>query len=222
MLERQRLLALLSAALVAMSVAVLAACGVGEDGVRALIRASARTSLVLFLLAFTASSLRTFAANEVTAWLLRNRRYIGLSFAVSHLLHLAAIADVAIRWPHPFMEQSAQPLTIVGGGAGYLALTLMTVTSMNGAVRKLGAARWRALHLAGSWILWIIFAESYLGRAVVSPWYAPAALAIVGAAVLRTTAWHRRRRQRRPASLEDASSLTTSFPGSPKCVPPEH
>lgn len=177
-----------------MSIAVLAAYGSDEAGLRALIRATARSSLVLFLLAFAASSLRVFVKTATTAWLLKNRRYVGLSFVVSHVIHLAAIVDVSVRWPHPFVEQSAQPLTLIGGGAGYVGLALMALTSWDGAVRKLGAKRWRILHVSGSWILWIIFAQSYAGRAVAAPWpYALAMVAIIGVAVLRLAAWRRKR-----------------------------
>jgi methionine sulfoxide reductase heme-binding subunit len=189
-----RVTVVLGALVVAMSIAILAAYGTDEAGKSALIRATARTSLVLFLAAFAASSVRVFVKNAATAWLLKNRRYLGLSFVVSHAIHLAAIADVAVRWPHPFMEQSAQPLTLIGGGAGYVGLVLMALTSWDGAVRRLGAKRWRVLHLVGSWLLWIIFAQSYAGRAVAAPWpYALVMVAVVGVAVLRFAAWRRKR-----------------------------
>src|SRR5687768_16144882 len=170
MLERRSLLVVVSVALVAMCAAILAIAGSDEAGVRMVIRATARTSLVLFLGAFAASSLRRFVDAPFSAWLLRNRRYVGLSFAVSHALHLAAIAVVAARWPHPFMEQSAQPLTLVGGGLGYVFLALMVLTSNDVAVKTLGSKRWRMLHLVGSWLLWVIFLQSYAGMALMAPW----------------------------------------------------
>lgn len=191
-----RVAVVLGGLVIALSIAVLAAYGTDEAGLRALIRATARTSLVLFLLAFAASTLRLFVKTAATAWLLKNRRYVGLSFVVSHIIHLAAIADVALRWPHPFIEQSAQPATLVGGGAGYVALLLMALTSWDGAVRKLGAKRWRALHLTGSWLLWIIFAQSYAGRAAAQPWpYALVMVAIAAVALLRLAAWRTKRRK---------------------------
>lgn len=191
-----------------MTVAVLVAYGTDEAGVRALIRATARTSLVLFLAAFTASSLQRLWPTAATAWLMRNRRFLGLSFAVSHFIHLGAVVTVAARWPHPFMEQSGNPLTVIGGGAGYVGLALMALTSFDGAVKMLGAKRWRTLHLAGSWLLSIIFLQSYAGRALGSSeggseggaWFVPHALALVAAAVVRALAWRRRARARASAS----------------------
>lgn len=185
-----RLTLLLGTVVVALCGLVLLQMGTGEEGVRAVIRSTARTSLVLFLLAFSASSLRRFVDGRATAWLLKNRRYLGLSFAISHFIHLVAIGVVAVKWPHPFMEQSASPLTLIGGGAGYVGLALMALTSMDGAVRRLGAKRWRALHLVGSWLLWIIFAQSYAGRALERPMpYALVLAVIVGVAFLRGAAW---------------------------------
>jgi len=194
MFNRRALLLVLSLAIVAMTIAILVGVGTDELGVRMLIRTTARSSLTLFLLAFVASSAARLWPNALTQWLLRNRRYLGLSFALSHFIHLGAVGTLAMRWPHPFMEQSASALTLVGGGAGYLGLALMVATSWDGAVRALGGKRWRVLHLAGSWILWIIFAQSYAGRAVGAPWpYALVMFAIVGVVVVRVVAWRRRR-----------------------------
>ena len=78
-------------ALVIMTGALLTVWGTEEAGIRVLIRATARTSFTLFILAFVASALRRAWRSRVSAWLLANRRYLGVSFAVSHLLHLAAI-----------------------------------------------------------------------------------------------------------------------------------
>ena len=50
-----RLVGLASAVILSFCLALLAVEGVGEDGFRAVIRLTARTSLVLFLLAFSAS-----------------------------------------------------------------------------------------------------------------------------------------------------------------------
>ncbi|HTY16666.1 MAG TPA: ferric reductase-like transmembrane domain-containing protein [Myxococcota bacterium] len=182
-----RLVGWASLALAAMTLAVLAAAGTGVDGVRMLIRATARSSLVLFSLAFTASSLRQLARTPATAWLLRNRRYLGLSFAVSHALHLVGIVALAVRWPEEMARTSAT--TVIGGGIGYVFVAAMAATSNDRAVAALGRERWRLLHLAGSWLLWGIFASSYLPRAVRSPAYLPLALLALAAVGVRAAAW---------------------------------
>ncbi|MCC0176386.1 hypothetical protein I4641_05270 [Waterburya agarophytonicola K14] len=51
-----------------------------------------RWACILFLLAFTASSLRRLKATPITNWLLSNRHYLGLSMAISHGFHAIAIS----------------------------------------------------------------------------------------------------------------------------------
>ena len=75
---------------------ILLANGINENSFRITIRFTARTSCILFLLAFCASSLRKFSSTPLSNWLRRNRRYLGLSMAMSHGFHAMAIAGVAI------------------------------------------------------------------------------------------------------------------------------
>ncbi len=174
-------------ALAVMAGIVLVADGAQEEGVRALIRASARTSLALFLAAFVASSARRLWRTDATAWLLRNRRYLGVSFAVSHALHLAAIVTLAARWPESFWSKTSD-VTLFGGGLGYLFIFALTLTSNDAAVRGLGLARWRLLHRAGVWYLFGIFLLNYGPAFLASPAYLPASLAVLAALGIRIAA----------------------------------
>ncbi|WP_411340860.1 ferric reductase-like transmembrane domain-containing protein [Sphingopyxis sp. J-6] len=187
--EGATLLIVLMAALVVMSALVLSLAGTGVDGIRMLIRATARSSLLLFIAAFTASaSVRLWPA-PMTRWTIRNRRWIGLGFAFSHLVHL-----IAILWL--FGTHDGQPpppvTTLVGGGIAYVFIALLAATSFDGAVRKLGARNWKRLHTAGVWYIWLIFMVSYGGRAAVDPFYWPPALLLIAAAGLRIAAKRRK------------------------------
>ena len=51
--------------------------------------------------------------------------------------------------------------TAVGGGIGYLLIAAMALTSNDTAQRRLGGRRWRALHVAGLWVVFGIFVSSY-------------------------------------------------------------
>jgi DMSO/TMAO reductase YedYZ heme-binding membrane subunit len=164
--------------------------GTDEAGVRALIRSTARTSLALFLLAFVASSLRRLWRTDVTAWLLRNRRYVGLSFAVSHGLHLAAIVMLARGWPESFWTQTPAT-TVYAGGLGFVLVGLMAATSSDAAVRWMGQRGWKRLHAIGAWYLFGVFALSYGTRGFVRPSYLPATIAVYVAAGLRIAARRR-------------------------------
>ena len=135
--------------LTAMSAAVLLAAGTDEAGLRMLIRATARSSVVVFVLAFSASSLRRLWRGDATAWLLRNRRQLGVSFALSHFVHLAAILEASLRFPG--FRAEVQWLTIVFGGLAYVFIAAMAATSFDRSAAWLGPRRWRQLHLLGSW-----------------------------------------------------------------------
>lgn len=203
-LEGWPIVGLSAAVLVAMVGALLLALGTGEAAIRTVVRATAQTSLALFLLAFTASSLRRLSPTPATAWLLRNRRYVGVSFAVSHLLHLVAVLVVARRWPQPFTEQSGSLGTLVGGGLGYLFIAAMAATSFDRSAAWVGARRWRMLHTVGSYYVWLIFAGAYVAGAVQSPERLPLGLFVLGALAVRLLG--KRRRSPRPAVASPAAS----------------
>lgn len=179
-------------ALTSMTLLLLAVYGADEAGLRVLIRATARSSLALFLPAFAASSLRSLWPTPFSAWLLRNRRQVGVSFAVSHGLHLAAILGLAVRYPDRF---EVPALTILGGGLGYVFIAAMAATSSDAAVRKLGVRNWKRLHRTGMWVLFVIFAQSYVPAPLHDLRYLPASLATLGALGLRVGAWIRSRRR---------------------------
>lgn len=182
-LEGPILLAWAALGLAALAGAVVAAHGPGEPGVRAVIRATAASSLALLLLAFSASGLRRLVHGAATAWLLRNRRQVGLAMALSHALHLASIATLARRWPAA--GGTIEPATRVVGSLGYVALAALVVTSSDRAVAWLGPRRWRALHRGGCWALWAVFLLSYAPGAASSPGHALAVALLWAVAVLR-------------------------------------
>lgn len=192
-----------TAVILALIAATLLAMGTGEEGVRAVIRLTARTSVLLFAAAFAARPLRTLWTSSFTAWLRRRRRQVGLSFAMSHLLHLIAIIVLFMRW-----DASTSAITVIFGGLGYVFILLMAITSNDASVRRLGARRWSVLHTTGSYLLWIIFANSYIPRAIADPAYAPLALLVIGILALRIVA----RRKTAPAQITPAGAARDGLP----------
>ena len=77
------------------------------DALRSAIRVTARTSFALFLLTFLASSLATLVPTGRTKALLRERRFLGLSFAFSHLVHGVLILIYARLFPERFRSGCA-------------------------------------------------------------------------------------------------------------------
>jgi hypothetical protein len=191
------LTAWISVALVLMSALVLGAAGTGEEGVRMWIRATARSSALLFLAAFLARPARQLWRSDATAFLLRNRRYVGVSMAASHTLHAAGIVWLSVAFPSAYV---ADAVTLVGGGLGFAFLAAMAATSSDAAVARLGRARWQRLHRTGAWTVWLIFAFTFVpdpshGWDTV---HAVAVVAFTAAPLVRVAAWAKTRR-RRPA-----------------------
>lgn len=177
-----------AAVLTILFAATLAANGTDEDGIRALVRRTAQTSVVLFSAAFAASSLRQVWRSPLSTWLIKNRRYVGVSFAYSHIWHLAAL--IALTQVSPDFTGTVETLTLAGGGFAYLLLIAMAITSNDRAVAALGAKNWGRLHKLGVYLLWILFFQSYAGRVAAGMWiYAlPTALLVVVMGI-RAYAW---------------------------------
>lgn len=163
---------------------ILTVVGTDEAGLRMGIRATARTSVVLFSLAFAASALRRRWPVPVTTWLLRNRRQLGVSFAVSHGIHLLLIVALAgFTWAG-FLANTPT-ITLIFGGLAYVFIALMTLTSFDATAAWLGPRAWQRLHTVGAYLVWIIFAQNFFRMAVMSPFYWPYAAPLAGAMAVR-------------------------------------
>jgi sulfoxide reductase heme-binding subunit YedZ len=174
--------------------AVFAAHGTADlESVRHALRLTARIALALFLLAFAASSLRRLWPVPATGWLLRNRRFVGVSFAVAHFIHLGLVASLLHFDPARFDSL----LRLVPGAGAYLWLAVMTATSFDRTRRWIGQTWWRRLHLAGSWWIWAVFIGNLAPKARQHIEYVLVVLLFVGVAALRAVAWRRARAAKR-------------------------
>lgn len=185
-----RLTGALSLLLLAMAAAFLT-FHPDAEGLRLVIRATARTSLVLFALAFSAAALVQLAPSPATRWARRNRRYLGVSFAVSHLVHLAALIVLA-RTDAELFWALTTPANIVLAGAAYLFIAAMAVTSFDRTAAWLGARRWRLLHLVGGWYVWVSFAVAVGKRVPQGPIYWAMMALVIAVAIARLVAMSRR------------------------------
>lgn len=86
--------------------------GFDEHTLRLNIRLSARFSFLIFCSAFAASSLQYFFKGQFTFWLLMNRKFIGISFAIIHLIHLSFLILLQLKF-HPVFEMT-QSASLVG------------------------------------------------------------------------------------------------------------
>jgi DMSO/TMAO reductase YedYZ heme-binding membrane subunit len=168
----------------------------GLEELRALIRVTAFTSSIPFLLAFTASALHRLYQHAATRWLMTNRRYLGLSMAASHLWHLLAI--LAVVRASPSFGGSIPMVTVVFGGLGFALIAAMAATSNDASQRALGAA-WGWLHTTGVYVVWLDFTFTYMGTALIAPFHLLMTALFAAAIVLRALAWSARRAALRTA-----------------------
>ena len=121
-------------------------------------RWSARAGFPIFLCSFIASSYYRLSKNDISKFLLRNRRQWGLAFAFSHAIHFGFILY--------FFQVTSLDITIANLGAGlipYMFIALMAITSNDMSMRLLGR-NWKRLHWVGAYSIWIAYFTSYFGR----------------------------------------------------------
>jgi len=189
---RWALLAGLSLALLAMAALILVLMP-GASGMRQLIRATARSSLLLFVLAFTASAQARLWPGAWSQWLCSQRRQLGLAMAVSHAIHACAIAGFALLDPLAFQVHLVQS-NPVPGTIGYAFIVAMAATSFDRSAAWLGPRVWRWLHLGGMYFLWVSFMVVFGKRLPHSGAYAVPVLILLAALGLRLWPWLVRRR----------------------------
>lgn len=189
-LEGWRLLAVLTCSLVALSLWIASMRQFEPEGVRMVIRFTARSSLLLFCLAFSAAALARLWPNAGTRWLRRNRRYLGLSFAASHAIHATAIVAFANMDPASFAEATSAA-SYIFGGIGYGFIIAMSATSLDRTAALIGPRAWRALHLVGGYYVWFQFMVSFGKRVPTMPLYAAFLLPLLAVMALRMIAMAR-------------------------------
>jgi len=169
--EGWRLFAVLALTLIGLSVWIAGMRQFEVDGVRMVIRFTARTSLLLFGLAFSAGALARLRPNAWTRWQRRNRRALGVSFAASHAIHAVAIVCFAAMSP-PLFREATSAASFIFGGLGYAFIIAMTATSFDRSADALGPRAWRILHLSGGYYLLLQFMVSFGKRIPDMPLYA--------------------------------------------------
>ena len=185
--EGWRLLAVLTLSLIALSLWIASMRQFDVEGIRMVIRFTARSSLLLFCLAFGAAALARLWPTAWTRWQRRNRRYLGLSFAASHAIHAVAIVAFANMDPAGFTEATSAA-SYIFGGIGYAVIIAMSATSFDRAAALLGPHAWRALHLVGGYYLWFQFMVSFGKRVPAMPLYAAFLIPLLAVIALRLIA----------------------------------
>jgi len=150
-------------------VAILA--GLGSIGLATpeaavkMIRLSVQLASPWVFLAFVASPLRQLAPGGLANWMMRNRRYLGLSFAAGFGWQAVFIAVLLALYPDYYWQELHNDLDLLLRMLSYLYLLALTVTSFFPVRRLMRAEHWRLLHLVGIWYFWAAIWVTYAGQA---------------------------------------------------------
>ena len=177
--EGWRFAILMTVLIAIMSAAYLIQGGFNEPSVLGAIRATARTSGILFLLAFAAPGIRW---GKPRRWFERNASSLLLAFAGSHLVHfLLLIAWVAL-FPNSLFEELSIPFVVVA-----LLLYGVIFILARAALRSMGMSslQLNARERVGMYLLWAVFTFAFGARALSGPLYPVLAVMSVTALVLR-------------------------------------
>ena len=185
--EGWRLFAVLALTLTVLSLWISGMRQFEVDGVRMVIRFTARTSLLFFCLAFGAAALARLWPNAWTRWLRRNRRTLGVTFAASHAIHAIAIGCFAVMDPAGYAA-ATNIASYIFGGIGYAFIIAMAATSFDRTAQAIGARAWRRLHLTGGYYLLFQFMVSFGKRIPEMPLYALFLLPLLAVFALRMIA----------------------------------
>lgn len=166
--------------------------GFNEESLRLNIRWSARFSVVCFCLAFSASAVNLVFKNSFTKWIVLNRKYFGISFAVIHLIHLLFLILLHLNFHRLFIWPSIVELTL--GGMAYVFLLLMLITSFDVFSKQLSNSNWNRLHTIGGYWILIVFSNSFLGSVIAGKFaYFPLAILVLAVWGIRFLSWRKKK-----------------------------
>ncbi len=124
------------------------------EGVSSMIQLSVRFAVPWLYVAFSASSAHVLFSSDFSAWVLRNRKYFGLSFAVGMAWQALFILWMLGVHTDYYANEVYLLRDLIEGLAGYIFLIPMTLTTFRFGRRLVSRKQWRILHKAGIYYLW--------------------------------------------------------------------
>ncbi len=123
-------------------------------GVSHMIQFSVRWAVPFIYLVVATSALQRLFPGPIPAWLLRNRKYVGLCFAVAMAWQGLFIFLMSTVFRDYYYEEVFYLRDELEGSTGYLFLAALVVTSFRFGRSQLNARQWKLLHRAGVYFLW--------------------------------------------------------------------
>ena len=132
----------------------------------AMIRLSVQLASPWIYLAFVATALGQLFPSSFSSWLLRNRRYVGLSFAAGfgwQAVFILVLLGLHGDYYATVLHDTGEFITRM---FAYVLLLALTVTSFFPVRRGMDPRHWRLLHLIGIWYFWAAIWVSYAETAM--------------------------------------------------------
>ena len=123
-------------------------------GVSEMIGFSVRWAVPFIFVVVATSALQTLFPGPFPGWLLRNRKYVGLCFAVAMAWQGWFIFLMSNFHREYYYDEIFYLRDELEGSTGYIFLAAMVITSFKFGRRYLNAKQWRLLHLSGLYFLW--------------------------------------------------------------------
>ena len=124
------------------------------DGVSHMISYSVRFAVPLIFLVVAASSVQVLFPGPFPRWWLRNRPYIGLSFAVAMAWQGLFIFIMSFFFREYYYADVYLLRDELEGTVGYIFLPAMVLTTFHFGRKYLSQRQWKLIHKTGIYFLW--------------------------------------------------------------------
>ena len=115
---------------------------------------SVRWAVPLIFIVTAASAAKTLHSNAFTLWWFRNRKYIGLCFAVAMMWQGSFIFFMSFMYRDYYFEDVYLLRNEIEGSIGYIFLLAMIVTSFKTGSKYLNPQQWKLVHKIAVYFLW--------------------------------------------------------------------
>jgi hypothetical protein len=139
---------------IVMFIAMMGADMSTGHGVSTMIQFSVRWAVPFIYLVVAASSVQILFPGPFPKWWLRNRKYIGLCFAVAMAWQGFFIFIMSFFFREYYYADVYLLRDELEGSIGYIFLPAMVVTSFHFGRKYLNTKQWKLLHKSGIYFLW--------------------------------------------------------------------
>jgi DMSO/TMAO reductase YedYZ heme-binding membrane subunit len=123
-------------------------------GVSSMIQFSVRWAVPFIYLVVAASAIQKLFPGPFPMWWLRNRKYIGMCFAVAMAWQGTFIFMMSFFFRDYYYEDIFLLRDELEGSIGYIFLAAMVLTSFHFGRKHLTQTQWKLLHRSGIYFLW--------------------------------------------------------------------